>query len=215
MGGHQLRGECDEHYTGVQFWQAMLLFRLYAVCFLTSVSSVFAEQILEGYSVVRGKDYAFEIKAPRSWVLDNEVAKEQGINLVFYPTGTNWDSSKAVIYVQVRTNGATIRNITDQLNDTLRNLRERGSPNVSVKHLKTLTTQDGSKAEIYYFAGDKFGNFEAAAYIQAKNSIHFVTVSARDQDSFRQAIPAFDAVVTSYENLTTPPATESQPRNES
>jgi hypothetical protein len=188
----------------------MLLFRLLLGLFVISLSSVFAEQILEGYSAVRGKDYAFEIKAPRSWVLDNSAAKDQGINLVFYPTGTNWETSKAVIYVRVRTNGTALRNIADQVNDTLRNLRETGSPNVTVKHVKTLTTQDASKAEIYYFTGDKFGNFEATAYIQAKSSIHFITLSARDQDSFRQAIPAFDAVVTSYEDLTKPSQPDSR-----
>ena len=106
------------------FVQIMLLFRLYLGFLTFSAGSVFAEQILEGYSVVRGKGYAFEIKAPRSWVLDNEAAKDQGISLVFYPTGTSWDTSKAVIYVRVRTNGAAIRNIADQVNDTLRNLRE-------------------------------------------------------------------------------------------
>src|ERR1700674_3182952 len=189
--------------------QTMLLFRLYLGFLALSVGSVFAEQILEGYSVVRGKDYAFEIKAPRSWVLDNGAAKDQGINLVFYPTGTNWDNSKAVIYVRVRTNGAALRNISDQVNDTVRNLREAGSPNATVKHVKTLTTQDASKAEIYYFAGDKFGNLEATAYIQAQGSIHFITLSARDPDSFRQAITAFDAVVTSYEDLTKPSVTHS------
>jgi hypothetical protein len=191
--------------------QSMRLFRFALGLFVVSVSGVFAEQILEGYSVVRGKDYAFEIKAPRSWVLDNGAAKNQGLNLVFYPTGTNWETSKAVIYVRVRTNGTALRNIADQVNDTLRNLRETGSPNVTVKHVQTLTTQDASKAEIYYFAGDKFGNFEATAYIQAKGSIHFITLSARDQDSFRQAISAFDATVTSYEDLTKPPA---RPGNE-
>jgi hypothetical protein len=189
----------------------MLFFRFFLGLFVISVGSVFAEQILEGYSVVRGKDYAFEIKAPRSWVLDNEAAKDQGINLVFYPTGANWETSKAVIYVRVRTNGPAVRNIADQVNDTLRNLREAGSPNVTVKHVKTLTTQDASKAEIYYFAGDKFDNFEATAYVQARGSIQFITLSARDQDSFRQAIPAFDAVVTSYEDLTKPPPADSEP----
>jgi hypothetical protein len=191
--------------------QTMLFFRFFLGLFVISVGSVFAEQILEGYSVVRGKDYAFEIKAPRSWVLDNEAAKDQGINLVFYPTGANWETSKAVIYVRVRTNGPAVRNIADQVNDTLRNLREAGSPNVTVKHVKTLTTQDASKAEIYYFAGDKFDNFEATAYVQARGSIQFITLSARDQDSFRQAIPAFDAVVTSYEDLTKPPPADSEP----
>jgi hypothetical protein len=192
----------------------MLFVRLFVGLFIISVSTVLAEQILEGYSVVRGKNYAFQIEAPRSWVLDNAVAKDQGLNLVFYPTGTNWDTSKAVIYVRVRTNGAALRNIDDQVNDTLRNLRETGSPNVTVKHVKTLTTQDASKAEIYYFAGDKFGNLEATAYIQAQGSIHFITLSARDLDSFRQAITAFDAVVTSYEDLTKPSVTHSQPENE-
>ncbi len=191
-------------------FQTMLISRLFLALFIISVNSAFAEQILEGYSVVRGKDYAFEIKAPRSWVLDNAVAKEQGLNLVFYPTGTNWDTSKAVIYVRVRTNGAALRNIADQISDTIRNLREAGSSNVSVKHVKTLTTQDASKAEVYDFTGDKFGNFEATAYIQAKGSIHFITLSARDQDSFRQAVPAFDAVVTSYEDLTKPPAADAR-----
>jgi hypothetical protein len=192
----------------------MLFLRLFVGLFIISVSTALAEQIFEGYSVVRGKDYAFQIEAPRSWVLDNAVAKDQGLNLVFYPTGTNWDTSKAVIYVRVRTNGAALRNIDDQVNDTLRNLRETGSPNVTVKHVKTLTTQDASKAEIYYFAGDKFGNLEATAYIQAQGSIHFITLSARDPDSFRQAITAFDAVVTSYEDLTKPSVAHSRPENE-
>ena len=176
-----------------------------------SASTVFAEQIIEGYSVVRGKDFAFEIKAPRRWVLDNEAAKDQGLNLVFYPTGTDWEDSKAVLYVRVRSNEPTIRNIQDQVNDTLRNLRNTGSPNATAKYMKTLTTQDASKAQIYYFTGDKFGNLEATAYIQARGSIHFFTLSARDQDSFRQALPAFHSIVTSYEDLTKPPTIQREP----
>ena len=183
-----------------------------ALCFALilsalSISTGFAEQILEGYSVVRGKGFAFQIKAPRRWVLDNEAARDQGLNLVFYPTGTDWEASKAVLYVRVRSNESSIRNVEDQVNDTLRNLRNTGSPNATAKYVKTLTTQDASKAQIYYFTGDKFGNFEATAYIQSKGSIHFITLSARDQESFRQALPAFHAVVTSYEDLTKPPTT--------
>jgi hypothetical protein len=181
------------------------------LCSAFSASTVFAEQIIEGYSVVRGKDFAFEIKAPRRWVLDNEAAKDQGLNLVFYPTGTDWDDSKAVLYVRVRSKEPTIRSIEDQVNDTLRNLRNTGSPHATAKYMKTLTTQDASKAQIYYFTGDKFGNFEATAYIQAKGSIHFITLSARDQDSFRQALPAFHSIVTSYEDLTKPPTIQREP----
>jgi hypothetical protein len=180
----------------------MRLFCLSVALVAISVTTVLAGPILEGYSAVHGKNYAFGIKAPRSWVLDNDAAKEQGINLVLYPTGNNWQKSRAVIYVRVRTMGSTIQNIPDQVNDTLRNLKESGSPNVQAKHVRTLTTQDASKAEIYYYTGDQYGNFDAAAYVQAKGSIHFITLSARDEDAFKQAISAFDSVVASYEDLT-------------
>jgi hypothetical protein len=178
------------------------------------IINLVASQILEGYSAVHGKGYAFEIKAPRSWVLDDEAAKSQGINLVLYPTGTNWDTSKAVIYVRVRTTGANIHNISDQVADTIRNLRQSGSPSAAAKHMRTLTTQDASKAEVFYYTGDQFGNLDAAAYIQAKGSIHFITLSARDQDSFKQAMPAFDAVVASYEDLTKSPPSDARPQTE-
>ena len=180
--------------------------------FLVTLSPIgFADQILEGYSVVRGKEYAFEIKAPRGWVLDNEAAKEQGLNLVFYPTGTDWQSSKAVIYVRVRSIDANIRNIDGQIEDTIRNLRANGSPNASAKYVNTLTTQDASKAKVYYYSGDKFGNLEATAYIQAKGSIHFLTLSTRDRESFQRALSAFHSVVTSYEDLKKLPSTEATP----
>jgi len=197
------------HYSAL--FQIMRLSRLSFCLVVLSVTNLLAGQILEGYSEVQGNGYAFEIKAPRSWVLDNDAAKAQGLNLVLYPTGNNWQESSAVIYVRVRSIGSTIQNIPDQVNDTLRNLRESGSPNVKAKYVRTLTTQDASKAEIYYYTGDQFGNFEATAYIQAKGSIHFFTLSARDEEAFKQAISAFDSVVASYEDLTKPPAEGSQP----
>jgi hypothetical protein len=185
---------------------------IWTLFFLATPAQIcFADQILEGFSVVHGKEFAFEIKAPRGWVLDNAAAKEQGLNLVFYPTGTSWETSKAVIYVRVRSNDANVRNIDGQVEDTLRNFRASGSPNISVKYVKTLTTQDASKAKIYHYSGDKFGNFEATAYIQAKGSIHFITLSARDQESFQRALSAFNSVVTSYEDLKKPRTTESTP----
>ena len=200
------------HYGKIH--QIMRLLSLSFILLVLCIANLAAGQILEGFSAVHGKGYAFEVKAPRSWVLDNEVAKSQGINLVLYPTGTNWDTSKAVIYVRVRTIGPNVHNISDQVADTVRNLHQSGSPNATAKHVRTLTTQDASKAEIYYYTGDQFGNLDAAAYIQAAGSIHFITLSARDQDSFKQAMPAFDAVVASYEDLTKPPPSDAQSQTE-
>jgi len=186
-----------------------LLLNFFCLTFLTPF--VHAEKILEGYTVVKGKDFAFQLKAPRGWVLDNEIARDQGLNVVFYPTGTDWGTSKAVFYVRMRTNGVIVRNIKEQVADTLNNLRNTGSPNATVDFVKTLTTQDASKVKVYYYAGDKYGNFEATAYIQAKGSIHFITLSARDEATFKQTRNAFEALVTSYEDLTKAPTSNPNP----
>jgi hypothetical protein len=168
-----------------------------------------AEKILEGFTVVKGKNFAFEIKAPRGWILDNEIGRNQGLNVVFYPTGTDWGTSQAVCYARVRTNDGRVRTIDDQVADTLNNLHRSGSPNARADFAKTLTTQDASRAKVYYYTGDQFGNYESTAYIQANGSIHFITLSARDQTTFKEARNAFEALVTSYEDLTRAPTGKS------
>jgi hypothetical protein len=178
---------------------------------LSSTLTSSAEPVVEGYAVLRGKDYAFQLKAPRNWVLDNESGHDQGLNVVFYPKNSSWASSSAVCYARVRTLDDTVKSIEDQVKDTLKVFRENGSINVQVKYVKTLTTRDASKAKIYYFSEDKYGNYEATAYYQSKDSIHFVTLSCPSRQSFEYSLAAFDALVTSYEDLTKPSTTDTNP----
>jgi hypothetical protein len=182
-------------HQGTMNYLSLFLF----ACFL--VSPLKAEKILEGYTVVKGNNFAFELKAPRGWILDNEIAREQGLNVVFYPSGTDWGSSQAVFYVRVRTYDANVHTIEQQVADTLKNLHDTGSPNAKAVFVKTLTTQDASKAQIYNYSGDKYGNFEASAYIAGDRFLHFITLSARNEATFKQARHAFEALVTSYEDL--------------
>jgi hypothetical protein len=163
-----------------------------------------AEPIFEGYTVISGQGYAFELKAPRGWFLDNAVARGQGISVVFYPKGYAWDDAPAVCYARVRTAGGEVNRVEDQVKDTLQNLRQNGATEPKARFIRTVTTQDASKAQVYYFSGDRFGNREATAYIQAKSSIQFVTLSARDEAAFQGALPAFESLVSSYEDLTKP-----------
>jgi hypothetical protein len=178
---------------------------------LASILTSWAEQVEEGYAVLRGKDYAFQLKAPRNWVLDNESGRDQGLNVVFYPKNSSWASSPAICYARVRTLDDTVKNIEDQVKDTLKVFRENGSISVQAKFVKTLTTLDASKAKIYYFSEDKYGNYEATAYYQSKDSIHFVTLSCPSRQSFEYSLAAFDALVTSYEDLTKPSTNDTNP----
>jgi hypothetical protein len=185
----------------------MLVSRFLVLCFVACCFvSAQADQVLEGYTVLKGDGYAFELKAPLGWVLDDKVGNDQGLNVVFYPEHSSWDKSDAVCFARVRSLDNHLTNIEEQVRDTVKAFRENGNPKVEAKYIKTLTTQDASKAKIYYYTGDQFGNNEATAYIQAKASVHYITLSARSSKAFRDALPAFDALVTSYEDLTKPPA---------
>ena len=133
-----------------------------------------ADPVLEGYTVVSGRGYAFELKAPRGWYLDDAAGREQGLNVVFFPKGYEWDNAPAVCYARVRTVGGGVNRVEDQVKDTLRNLRQNGATAPEVRFVSTITTQDASKAQIYYFMGDRFGNREATAYVQAKASIQAI-----------------------------------------
>ena len=185
----------------------MLLSRFLVPCLVAcGIVDARADQILEGFTVLKGDGYAFELKAPLGWILDDKVGNDQGIDVVFYPEHASWDKSDAVCFARVRTLDNHLTNIEEQVKDTVKALHDNGNPKAEAKFMKTLTTQDASKAKIYYYSGDQFGNNEATAYIQSKGSIHFITLSARSSKAFRDALPAFDALVTSYEDLTKPPA---------
>ncbi|HEY0793100.1 MAG TPA: hypothetical protein VGD78_18690 [Chthoniobacterales bacterium] len=163
-----------------------------------------AEQILEGFTTVSGTGFAFELKAPRGWFLDDGAAHEQGLKVVFYPRDTSWDSSPAVCYVQVRTLDNRVRRVEDQVQDTLQNLRQHGEATPRARLLRVITTQDASKAQVYQITGIQSGTEEAVAYVQGKSSIHFITLSARDPAAFKTAWAAFESLVSSYEDLTQP-----------
>src|SRR6266446_4100124 len=75
---------------------------------LTNILTSRAEQVEEGYAVLSGKDFAFQLKAPRNWVLDNESGRDQGLNVVFYPKNSSWASSPAICYARVRTLDDTV-----------------------------------------------------------------------------------------------------------
>jgi hypothetical protein len=185
----------------------MLLSRFLVPClFACCIVSAQADQILEGFTVLKGDGYAFELKAPLGWVLDDKVGNDQGLNVVFYPEHASWDKSDAVCFARVRSLDNHVTNIEEQVKETVKAFHDNGNPKAEAKFMKTLTTRDASKAKIYYYSGDQFGNNEATAYIQTKGSIHFITLSARSSKAFRDALPAFDALVTSYEDLTKPPA---------
>src|SRR2546425_4812389 len=51
--------------------------------------------------IVYGPKAAFNISAPKGWVLDNESGVSQGQPCVLYPKGSSWRDAKTVMYAKI------------------------------------------------------------------------------------------------------------------
>ena len=99
----------------------MLLSRFLVPClFACCVVNARADQILEGFTVLKGDGYAFELKAPLGWVLDDKAGNDQGLNVVFYPEHASWDKSDAVCFARVRSLDSHMTNIEEQVKETVK-----------------------------------------------------------------------------------------------
>jgi len=165
----------------------------------TSIS--IAEPLLEGSGLVYGEGYAFNLKAPKGWVLDTESGLDQGLHAVFYPKGGSWTDSTVIAYARSRPKVAPVMTPEDAAQDTIRQFHSKGNPNYKGSKLKTIKTDGGQDVVIYQFSGDQWGNSEAVAYFVEDKQINFIVLSSRDAKAYEQAMPAFEDLAKSYKAM--------------
>ncbi|MBV9924096.1 MAG: hypothetical protein JOZ96_03580 [Acidobacteria bacterium] len=146
--------------------------------------------------IVYGKDHAFAIKAPDGWVLDNQSGVPNGLHAVFYPEGSSWKESKAVMYA----NGAGKAD-----DDTLEKFVERDvdgfrkhSPGLKVADDEAPPLNGKEKVLVKRFSGDRAGSHEAVAYVEESKVVVIIVLHARTQKDFDDALPAFRKLVSTY-----------------
>jgi hypothetical protein len=152
--------------------------------------------------IVYGENYAFVLSAPAGWVLDNESGAKQGLDAVFYPEGSSWRESGAVMY-------ANVVQKTEDRDSTLAKVlasdeaRFRSdSPGLVIQTAAAVATGDGKQAVIRHFSGSSLGNWEAVAYIDEEKVVSMLVLSCREEALFKKSLPSFEKLVASYRFLT-------------
>lgn len=159
-----------------------------------------------GRGMLFGADHAFAVTAKPGWVLDNQSGASQGLHMVYYPIGETWSDSPVIVYGRsIPTTEAA--NVKSQVEHTVSNFRKNGSPNYSSHARAPLALNNGQKAELYHFAGDQWGNYEAVAYFQETDTINFLVFNSRTKINFDKYIGDFHQIVKSYQNLYESPTT--------
>jgi hypothetical protein len=176
-----------------------ILLILLAVVFLPSVGPA---SITEGGTgMLFGSDHAFSFTAAREWVLDNRSAVPQGLHMVFYPAGQSWSGSPVMAYGRSVPKNAELRSIRDQVDRTVKEFHLRGSPKYSAEANGNVGLPDGRTAEVYFFRGDQWGNYEAVGYIEEPTTINFLVYNARNKVEFEKHLPAFRYMLATYRNM--------------
>jgi hypothetical protein len=161
---------------------------------LLSATPLFADDPATG--IIYLKDHTVAVTAPKGWVLDDESGRPQGLQAVFYPSGTEWVAAEAVMYVNTYS-----RNIESSLDaliaDDLERMKEI-SPNVQVRRGEPIRLAGGATARVSHTSGDKWGNFESVAYIDTPADYVAIVLTSKTEAAYKSAQAAFVELVKSY-----------------
>lgn len=159
----------------------------------------------ENCGVVYGKNYAFVICAPEGWVLDNSSGVKQGLHAVFYPSGSTWENSNVVMYVNWADKNERVKDIDGLVRLNLFNFKSSGSLNIKAQLHDILKTENGEECQIWQYSGDKWGNYEWVGYFEEKRGIVIIVLSTKDIQAFEVEKKAFYKLIESYYSLSDDP----------
>jgi hypothetical protein len=156
--------------------------------------------------LVYGDTHAFFVSAPSGWILDNRSGLANGVHAAFYPQGSNWRDSAAVMYANGvgRSPGESVDSF---IADDVRTFQNR-SPQIQVKEGSPIKTKHGRVAQVRYFTGDQWGNHEAVAYITENQAFIIIALTARSQEAYERSLAAFAELVHSYTFISDDPKNE-------
>jgi len=153
--------------------------------------------------LIYGKGHAFMVKAPTGWTLDNSAGVSHGLHAVFYPEGSSWSDSPAVMYVNT-----ALRERGVSLDEFIRDEIRRFGQDFGSIHVETspsIQTGDGKPTTVRALSDDRRGNRESVAYLEEKKVFVLFVLTSRDEAAYRDAGSAFRALVQSYTFLTDMP----------
>jgi hypothetical protein len=150
------------------------------------------------FRLISGPNYAYSLRAPKNWVLDESSGDSQGFNCVFYPASGSWEKSDLTMYSIIATKDSVIRTIQDQINLDLSNYRNGGLKNVKAIKAGSTVTGDGKDCQIYEFTGDHWDTYERVGFIDEDKVIVILVISSRDRNGLSEGMSKFNEVAESY-----------------
>ena len=163
----------------------------------------FAGSEPQRYAVV-GRGLIFALAAPAGWKMDTIAGEKDGLPVVFYPVGKTWSGDQTAIYANTAPKACEpTPDLKSFISQDLRESKQR-DPGLVVGDLGTMNV-DGLTTVLKKLTGDRHGNVEAIAYVDATDTFVSIILSAKSAQEFKASYAAFRAVVSSFQSVVSSP----------
>lgn len=169
--------------------------KIIVALFLSAIAlSTYADT--QRFTVV-GNGVIFALGEPSGWKMDTNSAKNNNLPVVYYPSGQTWGNAPAVMYVNSATNDCHT-SFEKFISNDLAEFKSN-SPKITITEGGAMTV-GVTRVIVKLFTGDKYGNSEAVAYLDNKDSAFIsITLTSRTQELFDEALPVFKELVSSFQ----------------
>ena len=151
-----------------------------------------------GYA--HGADHCYYFDAPRGWTMDNQTGTKDGVPMVFYPTGTTWQSAPVAIYTRPISSSPgrpDPTRIAEQVDQVIQ-LYRSNSENVKAARVREVRSNSGAEGELWQYTGYRNGGSEFVVYYPAPNTVNFFVMQLSQAESASQFLPALVELAESY-----------------
>jgi hypothetical protein len=149
--------------------------------------------------IVYGPKGAFNISAPKGWVLDPSAGAAQGLPCVLYPKGMTWDAADPIMYAKIAS--TDYEDYEKFAAEAVADMKEK-RPGIKPKRVDAGKTKGGQLYFINDYPATKaYPRHERVAYVQLPKAVAYIVFSADEEANFRKHQDALSEAVKSLLSL--------------
>ena len=168
-------------------------FSLFASILLLTATTAAAQPSVGG--VVYGPKGAFNISAPRGWVLDPTAGAKERLPCVLYPKNATWDTADPLMYAKIAS--TDYEDYEKFAADAIADMKEK-RPGIEPKRIDSGKTKGGQPYFINDYPATKaYPRHERVAYVQLPTAVAYIVYTAGKETAFQKHKGALPETVKS------------------
>jgi hypothetical protein len=139
-----------------------------------------------------------KLVVPAGWHHDRNYSFHYSLNAMA-PEGVSFDDARTVMYAKVmyKPREPQIKSLDTFIERDQKSIRAKAA-GLQIKESTPLSTADGKQLRSFTFFPTTEGNWEHVAYGEEGDFYLIFTISARSEEEYRAARPAFERLIGDY-----------------